>query len=654
MWEWVLVLALVLAAWGLRVCLPAQVPPGWRDDELINILALTGQVLESGPTIYFTGASGHEPLYHVLHAPVVALVGMNPIGAHLLSIISGVLAIPLTYVLGRRLLGRAVGLLGTALLVPSFWALMYSRTAIRHAQVVPFALAAFYFLWRAAEGRWQRHAVAAGLALTGALLTYTVSRMTLALLPAFGLYLLLFDRERFRRWWRPLLVALLVAGALTTPMWLAIARGRSAAAAQGIGADARISELARPLQALLEGDPGPLVENARLTLGMFHATGDDEWLYNISGRPVFGPVGAVVFFLGLALALWRWRRPEIGFFLVWLLAGLGPAIVTLPASSLGHTILAQPAVYILAALPVMEIARRLVPRDPAAAYRRLRWGAAGVLVAGLCLPIAARDLRDYFLHWPEESMVRFLYRADYRDAAQFLDAHPAIDRVAVGSVLMGPWDRLALETDLEREDLRPRYFDPRRALFTAVESAPLSILVTDYPELAPDVAAFLPGAGERVARELTRYELGETPSVDGEEVGVRFANGLELATVAWGEGGALVTEWTVAEHLDLPPVPLVANPPPPGVYSGPRLAVFAHVLAEDGAWVAGDDGLWVDPVTLGVGDRFVQVHRFAPPEDAPPGPYALALGLYDPKTGERWQRVDGAGDAVVVPVEGTP
>jgi hypothetical protein len=153
---------------------------------------------------------------------------------------------------------------------------------------------------------------------------------------------------------------------------------------------------------------------------------------------------------------------------------------------------------------------------------------------------------------------------------------------------------------------------------------------------------------------LTRYELGETPSVDGEEVGVRFANGLELATVAWGEGGALVTEWTVAEHLDLPPVPVVANPPPPGVYSGPRLAVFAHVLAEDGAWVAGDDGLWVDPVTLGVGDRFVQVHRFALPEDAPPGPYILALGLYDPKTGERWQRVDGAGDAVVVPVEGTP
>ncbi|MGD1993645.1 MAG: glycosyltransferase family 39 protein [Anaerolineae bacterium] len=659
-WEWILILALTLVAWGLRVCLPAQVPPGWRDDELINILALTGQVLDGEPTIYFTGASGHEPLYHTLHAPAVALVGMNPLGAHLLSIAAGVLAVPLTYVLGRRLFGRGVGLLGAALLAPSFWALMYSRTAIRHALVVPLALMAFYFLWRAASGRWLRYALAAGLALAGALMTYTVSRMMVALLPAFGLYLALFDRAGFRRWWRPLLVALLVAAVLTTPMWLAIARGRSEAAALGIGADARISELARPLQALLDGDPAPLVENARLTLGMFHVTGDDEWLYNISGRPAFGPAGAVVFFLGLALTLWRWRRPEAGFLLIWLLAGLGPAIVTLPASSLGHTILAQPAVYLLVALPVLEIVSRFMPRDPGAAYRVLRWGAAGLVVGALCLPIAARDLRDYFVRWPREGMVRFLYRADYRDAAQFLDAHPQIDAVALGSVLMGPWDRLALETDLERDNLRPRYFDPQRALFTTVESAPPSVLVTDYPHLAPDIDAFVPEEGELVARALTQYELSEVPSLGGQELGVRFANGLELAAAAWQEGGALApgaeatlaVEWTVAAPLDLPPIPVVANPPPPGVYSEPRLAVFAHVLAGDGEWVAGDDGLWVDPVTLEPGDRFVQVHRFALPADAPPGPFVLALGLYDPMTGERWELADGAGDAVVLPIDG--
>jgi hypothetical protein len=52
--------------------------------------------------------------------------------------------------------------------------------------------------------------------------------------------------------------------------------------------------------------------------------------------------------------------------------------------------------------------------------------------------------------------------------------------------------------------------------------------------------------------------------------------------------------------------------------------------------LASDDGLWVDPLTLQPGDRFVQIHRFSVSDGASDGPYALDLGLYDPKTNERW------------------
>ena len=37
---------------------------------------------------------------------------------------------------------------------------------------------------------------------------------------------------------------------------------------------------------------------------MPHAAGDPEWLYNVPGRPVFGPFGAVAFWLGVVLATW--------------------------------------------------------------------------------------------------------------------------------------------------------------------------------------------------------------------------------------------------------------------------------------------------------------------------------------------------------------
>ena len=81
--------------------------------------------------------------------------------------------------------------------------------------------------------------------------------------------------------------------------------------------EARVSELAVPLVEASEGNFEPLQEHVLTTLSMFHAAGDDEWLYNIPDRPVFGPVGALFFWSGVLIALlyallpvykWLFRR----------------------------------------------------------------------------------------------------------------------------------------------------------------------------------------------------------------------------------------------------------------------------------------------------------------------------------------------------------
>jgi len=656
LWEWAALVVLVLAAWGLRVWRPAEVPPGWRDDELINIHTLSGEVLAGHPTLYFTGASGHEPLYHTLHAGVLALVGVNPLGGHLLSIAAGTLTVTLTYVLGRRLLGRPAALLAAALLTPSFWSLMYSRFALRHATVLPPTLALFYLLWSNRPRSARLRPWAWGLLLAVALYTYTVARLLPLILLAFGLYLALAHRDRFRRRWRPLLAALLVAAATTSPLWVAILRGRSEAAAQGIGADARIAELAGPLRALRAGDPRPLLENSWTTLGMFHATGDPEWLYNLPGRPVFGPAGAALFSVGLALCLWRYRRPERAFLLIWLSIGVSPALVTLPPASLGHTILAQPAAYLLAALPLgwaSDVAHRA--SHAARQTSNVKRLASRLLLPASCLLLlasSARDLHDYFVTWPQRGMVRFLYRADYRQAARHLDAHPEVTDVAVGSGLMGPWDRLALADDSRRDDLRLRMFNPERALLIP-EGPTQAVLLTGFPEPGPRVESLLDGVPLQEEGRLRLYRPPSGLLLPAPGPTATFANGLELSGIAWvGDGPAPGREalvwlaWRVARPPDLPPMPVVANPPPPGVYAGPRLAVFTHLFTAEGAFVVGDDGLWVDPVTLRPGDRFVQLHRLPVPADGPPGPYRLEVGLYDPMTGERWAVLDEEGRPV--------
>ncbi len=621
--------AIVLLAWGLRLCCLEDVPPGWRDDELINIHALSGEVLRGNFPIYFTGASGHEPLYHYLHAGVHALWGFNVLSGHILSVTFGTITVAMTFALARRLFGNTVGVIASFGVATSMWSLMYSRIGLRHSSLPPLTLLTFYLLWRSDRSRW--HAVWAGITLAASLYTYTAARLLPAVLIMFGLYLALFDRERSGRYWRRALPALALAGTLALPLAIAIMQGRSEAAAYGIGADARLDELALPIRELRSGNPRPLLEYTFHTLSMFHATGDPEWLYNIANRPQFHLPGAALFWAGVVLCVCRWRQPRYFFALLWLGLGLLPAFVSIPAASLSHTIAAQPVVYILLALALREVAERRMAVMSSRVWSAIHWG----LVVLIVVTGAVRDLYDYFCAWPAAEMVRFLYRADYRAATRYLDAHPEINDVAVGSGLMGPWDRLALQVDTRREDVSIRLFNPERALVWCAGSDVTPVLLTSWPSPSPQIAALI-AADDMLSPGLRLVRTAALPL--SEPRPVHFADGLtllEVRPISIGEELAILTIWEVARPLDLPPMPIIAYPPPPGTYSGPRLAVFTHLLSTEGELLAVDDGLWVDPLTLQPGDSFVQLHLLKPPAQTSAARF-LQLGLYDPMNGERW------------------
>jgi 4-amino-4-deoxy-L-arabinose transferase-like glycosyltransferase len=657
------VVLLLLLAWGLRLCWLEEVPPGWRDDELINIHALSGQLLNGQFPLYYLGASGHEPLYHHLHAGVHAVLGFNVLSGHILSVAFGMLSIALIYSLVRRLFPEAdmIAAIASLTLAISFWSLMYSRTAIRHISLPPFVLATMYAFWcqmEATESTFWGWGVV-GLLLGATLYTYTASRLLPVLLVVFAGYLALVHPHQLWNHWRGLAVSLTVMALVVAPLGVAIAQGRSERAIEGIGADARVTELADPVRTLQDGEVGPLLASTVKTLGMFHASGDPEWLYNIPDRPVFDLLGGALLWSGVALCLSRWRQPRYFLMLPWLGLGLFPAFISTPPASLSHTVFAQPVAYILPALALVEFCRWLRLRGTAPFV-------CSLLIVTFVSTNAIRDLRDYFFVWPERGMVRLLYRADHRDAANYLDAHPEIAHIAIGSALMGPWDRIALQVDTEREDVAPRLFNPERALVWAAgdgSSLAAAVLIPTWPDLASSIEDLLEkdaikgytlGSGAAEGPHLTLYVMSpicQAPTAPQSVISrTQFANGLVLTGARWlnldslapGREAVLLTTWHVAAPLDLPPIPVVAQPPPPKTYSGSRLAVFAHLSDVGGIMLASDDGLWVDPLTLQPGDCFVQVHRFAVPAGAADGPYALELGLYDPKTNERWSAVSNA------------
>jgi 4-amino-4-deoxy-L-arabinose transferase-like glycosyltransferase len=661
-------LLIVLIAFFLRVWQLDGVPPGWRDDELINSLVISQKVLDGDWAVYYADASGHEALYHVLNAGMLGLFGANVMGIRFLSVLLGTLAVPLTYVLGQRLFNRTTGLVAAAALSVSFWSLMYSRIGLRHVLAPLLALLAFWFFWKGMEGLgryasrdWRLpnypitqlpeakrlNYVLSAVFISLGFYTYFASRGVPLILLAFCGYMALFVRGVLARQWRGWLVLAGVTAVLTLPLFITLQNQPAS--------DARVAELAVPLVEARQGNFQPLAEYTGTTLGMFHVTGDDEFLYNIPDRPLFGLMGAVFFWMGVLLAIGfaiydlqgRSRRAAtftIGrsrpmpliphpspyaFLLLWWLAGISPGFISVPPASLGHTILAQPATYLLLALPfgiladwrleTREWISRRAPRPTPYALR--------LLPLLLLTTIAIRDLPDYFGTWPQRGMVRFLYRADYAALADYLNEREDLRDFGVTGLLAGPWDKVALAIDVHTA-VSPRWYNPERVLLVHPNT-----VFYGFPYADPDFAAAYSPDDVIVGG----YQLGQTNVLLNELEYTCFQNGLCASGSYAAERQVLAVTWWVKRPLSLPPMPLISNPPPPGVYAGPRLSVFAQLLDAEGQFLNGDDGLWIDPTTLHEGDIFIQLHHLPAPSVGD----KIVFGLYDPMTGERILTADG-------------
>lgn len=650
-----LALLLTLLAFGVRVWQLDSVPPGWSDDELSNILVISQKVFQGDYSVYYVDATGLEALYHVVAGGFLALLGYNTLGIRLLSALLGTLTIPLTYRVGSRLFDRTLGLLAAAGLAVSFWSLIYSRINLRHIALPVFLLATVYFFLRGLEiGDWRARAspisfIAAGTLLGVSFYTYFASRGVPVILLGFLLYLALVEPVRLRRKWRSLLLMLGLSALLALPLLLALQNQP--------GADARVAEVAVPLVEAREGNFDVLWEHVLVTLSMFHADGDGEFLYNIPHRPVFGPIGAAFFWGGVLLALCYTLQPltshattltratrtnlqspissprslSSAFLLLWWLAGITPAFLSVPPASLGHTIIAQPATYLLAALPITLLARR--------GGRPLHL-VSGLFAFLLLGSVAISDLPAYFEEWPGRGMTRFLYNADVADLASWLAEQPEYRDFAVTSLLTEPWSREAFWLTAETEGLeavQPRWYDPTRAIVLELSGEP-AVAFTDFPALEHAYEEHYAEAESGPPGAYRIRQVQAVPEVEADPI--CFVNGLCLYAATYvPETGKLHLSWQVAYRLTLPERPLVSKPPPPGVYAGPRLRVFAHLVDGEGGLLVANDGLWVDPAALQRGDLFMQQHRLPLPEGA--GARAIRFGLYDPLTGERIATEDG-------------
>jgi 4-amino-4-deoxy-L-arabinose transferase-like glycosyltransferase len=652
-WElWMLVAVLLLAA-ALRLVALDSVPPGPGYDELQN-MRLAERVLEGRWAIYFPENHGQEPLYPMLEALAVRLLGRSVFSIRLPGALLGVLSVVVLCLIGRRLAGRRAALLAAAFCAISFWPLVETRMALETSLLPPLAGLAMLFLARGlgreSGPRWRGwlDLALAGIFLGGHVYAYTPGRVMLLLPLGLLAYLLAFDRVTLRRCWPGLLALCLVTALVALPLALFLRAYPEA--------EERLDQLGGPLAALSQGDPRPVLEIAVGTLSMFTLRGDPQWLYNVANRPVFDPLTSLFFYGGLVMCAVRLHRWRSGVLLLWLLVGLGPAFASPPAGSFTHTLSAQPAVYLVLALGV----------DTAWAWLAQRRAWIGPLAAALLLALnGALSCYAYFVVWADASEVQELYQGGVTAVARGLDGKDPPGPIAIGAPCVNcwhPWNVVGFDLALRRDDLSVRWFNPGGLcgsesdlgagwIWPAGEGPTTYYFPTDPlepqafdselqelffadAELLPtehdDFIAFRvesPTAFEDRLNALGPLSIAWPPDkaylppptlplvFDG-----RFALlGAELQTDVVQPGGQLrlLTYWEV---LAADPTPVVA---------------FVH-LTSDGTDIWGQvDWLSVRAEGLQPDDRFVQVHLVPVVPETPPGSYHAMLGLYPPPN---WQQ----------------
>lgn len=460
-WLW-LAMVILLAAASFRLVALVDVPPGLAQDEVLD--ADIASFIRGGENaLFFRHGYGHEPLYHYWAVPFQVLFGDNMLSVRLPSVYLGLLLVALTMRWAKIHFGPTAALVAGVGLSISWWPIIFSRIGIRPIMEPVLLVAAFWY-WplgvRIRARRGWRQAIAAGILLGLSIYTYTAARI-IWLIPLFMLLILALralgagrvggrvEETAFLRAQTGYAAVVLVVTVLVyAPMALTLRANPDL--------QQRLEQLGGPLMALGEGDLGPVLQEARATLGVFSFTGDPRWTYTIPDRPIFDPVTAIFFYGGLLIALWQWRKPAYLLLPVWLVVAMLPSALSPDAPSTVRLVGALPVVYLLPGLAFDQLLRRLWPTGrPLGQKASVVAVLLGSFLAVILLANGYRTLRDGFLRWPRELETRLRYQSVVQDIGRYWRQSGSAAPV-VAEVFYEPIDDAGLRRSLG-DDPRARW-----------------------------------------------------------------------------------------------------------------------------------------------------------------------------------------------------
>ena len=444
---WLLLLILVVAA-VLRFPALDRVPPGFQFDEAYNAIDAL-RVLQGDRPVFLPANGGREVLYTYLQAFAMWIIGADVIALRFTSALVGVLTIAATFFFVRVVWNgevkrkrqevdtetqgdsessdsteaTLVALLASTFMAITYWHLHFSRYGIRAITLPLLEVMLFYAFWRGYRSRNLLWWVAGGILLGLGPYTHPAGRFLPFMITLFVLYKILTCRAAFPALLRQWLTMTVVSVAVFTPLGIYFWSNPEAFTGH--------ASLVWTFNPEVSGGDSlrMIAQNVLSVLGMFAWRGDGAWNHNFSGRPVWGPLAAICFAIGVIVMVFRLfrrgdhrgfapteqavlsrtgnsakaPRDKYVFWVIWLVVMFTPTLLSSGAPDFSRSIGAIPAVCVFPALGLVSIGKWLGPKH---------WLVTAAIVAVVLFTTACATMKHYFVLFPRVPDLYYIYDVD--------------------------------------------------------------------------------------------------------------------------------------------------------------------------------------------------------------------------------------------------
>jgi hypothetical protein len=416
---WTLVLIMLVGAY-FRLNQLSTIPSEMTSDHVEKLLDAQ-RILDGETQVFFPNNGGRDPMQFYLLASMARVFGLqlNFLTLKILTVIEGLISIPLLWWMGRevigkddRKLGNIVGLILAALVAVSYWHVALSRLGLRIILTVVFTALLVICLSRALRYNRRGDYIKAGLVLGFGLYAYQAVRMLpVVIVVGVGLAVLFrlianwSVRKRGDGQTARYIINLIVLAAMALAVFVPLLTFSlqypndfwRRTSGRLLGDDLiqtrdengnivqRVATLEERLEAFQKNRP-ILEDNIRNALLMYHWKGDVAWINAAPNRPALDVFTGALLIVGLAAWLARmirrrdavdWLMP-IMLFIMLLPSALSIAYpVENPSAT--RTSGTLPEAYLFAAFPLALIVAqiiRIAPRRGAVVAA----GLAGIII----------------------------------------------------------------------------------------------------------------------------------------------------------------------------------------------------------------------------------------------------------------------------------